>query len=1154
MPPPTTQPRLRASLPGDIGRNFISLNQLPFKNLALVGRDSEIAQLREAYARIRSAKSAIEIVLLSGNAGTGKSAIAKKLGQEVKRTTKDLGGFFAWGKFDLQMHAEPYSAFLSAFGQLCEDILAFENTGRKARDAMQLRNAIKVAIGDESTILSEVVPNLKQILFEGPEAEATLLERRHLRSSAAAPFDSKLGTTAISSSIVRKYHMREAAEDLGGIAWEAKADGNNYDGRKSDKCAISDYDGRRVRNKFNFIMRCFVGAICSPSHPLVLFLDDLHWADAASLELLETLVHCREIFGLLVVGCYRDNEVDEQTHPLAALLRKITKPGRGLSVTQVLVRNLDSKTVNDLISDLLDTDKSKTQGLAAIVHKKTLGNALFVRHFLSKIHDEGMLTYSMGLLRWTWDENMIRTNTSVADNVVDLLRHKLKSKMDCYAQEVLQMAACLGSTFDERVLVAAAAGTELKIHDQDSPYQSKKISDRFFENEPEGWRGAGIIRCLAMFVAEGLLDTKDTHGEGSSTTYWFVHDQIKEAAYSLIPADKCNSLKLRMGESLLDSNPKSEVANVLFIIVDLLNSGVDLIPPGKKRQQLAELNLKAGEKAMSSSAFSTAAAHLKTGISLLGPKHWEEQYSLSLKLYSTVAQADYCISDFDHMHEAINEVLAQKNVPFDDKLQVRSVLVKSLTTQSKNLEAIDECLGLLKQMGVHCPMRASKIAVISALVKTKRLFKGQSKSTLSELPVMKDKTKMEAMRLMNSLCTSAYMAKPDLLPLVILKMVRWSRYEVNEFSTIAFAAYGLLLCSALGDLKGGQNFGELALLLSKKLKARETEAKTIMVANYMVFHWTKPLHDTMRPFLRGYRVGMETGDVENAMFCANGYCRVGLHIGRPLSLLEKDMRFYCQLMKDHEQDLTLQGALVHWQIALNFMGRSGHPTVLTGEAMNQEKALKKCAETQNAYLANTIKTGQLWLAYFFGDYDLAAKLVHETKDTARLSRSSFIVWRTALFESLTFFALARKYKSKRFMSLGSSAMKKIQKWTKSGNMNCVYMLSLLKAEKASLEEKEEEARKAYQKAITVAGRSGFPQDKALANELAGTFFVDTGDIYWAKYHLQEAHQLYIDWEASAKANQLCEQHFDILSGVDNIPTHQRSEPSHHRKFRRTTSI
>jgi hypothetical protein len=361
------------------------------------------------------------------------------------------------------------------------------------------------------------------------------------------------------------------------------------------------------------------------------------------------------------------------------------------------------------------------------------------------------------------------------------------------------------------------------------------------------------------------------------------------------------------------------------------------------------------------------------------------------------------------------------------------------------------------------------------------------------------------------------------------KMVRWSvKYGVCPQSAVAFAVYGLLLAGSLGDLQRARVMGEVADALSKRPPFKETRSRILMQTNAYVFHWTSPIQACLKPLLLGYEVGLKNGDLENAFFNAYLYEKFTLCVGRSLNLVEADMIEFTTQMKIYMQETIYKMCLPHWQFVLNMSGRSApNPPVLSGDIMNYDEMMKHLIETNHVYLQDVTRMNQLQLAFYFGDYQLAWRMVEASKNFEETNISHLTVWRRVFFVGMTAFCLARSCTGRGdvWTRKGKEAISRLKKWVVGGNVNCLHSLRLLEAEAQALHRHENTRDKVlpmFEKAISTASRAGFIHDRALASERAAEYLSGQSDDDSSRVrdYLQLAVTSYSEWGAFAKVDQL----------------------------------
>uniref|UniRef100_A0A7S4NBI8 Orc1-like AAA ATPase domain-containing protein n=1 Tax=Odontella aurita TaxID=265563 RepID=A0A7S4NBI8_9STRA len=842
--------------------------------------------------------------------------------------------------------------------------------------------------------------------------------------------------------------------------------------------------GREALQRVLFTFRMLFWATCSTTHPVVMFLDDLQWADKVSLELMEVLVTDTMLEGLLFIGSYRDNEVGVD-HPLSTHIGSISRSGC-VNTTSIHLGNLDIKSVNSMVSDSLHLVPGMVRPLAEAVLNKTGGNALFAVQFLASLRDEGLLTFSLSSKRWEWDIHQIREK-DVADNVVELMVAKLL-RLAPEVQEALSVAAGFGATCVESLL---------------------HIIDRAAENF------MSTVLALDVAVSEGLMVKSDS-------AYRFSHDQIQCAAYLLIPEPDREKFHLRIGRWLWKSSSSEELQRFLFVVVDQLHRGSSLITNDKERIELSELSLLAGNMAIAMSAYLPAAAHLRSGISLLTENDWVGRRNLCLDLYNCCAETEYTLGDFGPIRGRLEEVLSQTTTP-EEKLRPYATLVKSLLAQGLSLDAIDSCTEVLVNLGESFPRIVTPAAVQQELVAVQRLLRMKADNELRNLEYMEYAEKEEAMRFLAILGECVFQSKKEYFPLVVCRMVNLSlMHGVCKESALCFAWYGVILSGHFSDFDGAYCFAQLSLHHMDRC-AREqgrNEANIYFAKIYVtvygfIHNWVQPIQLSVPCLERAVDVGLATGDTYSAFVASNQFCGAALSSGKPLDQLLKESEVMSKRIGGYEQHALYPCSLSIRQTILNLQGYSQDPSNLMGVGDSEEGIVR----AQYSFYS-------MWLEYLFGHYDRAAQTAKKIEDLAQIFSASMplLVCNYTLFSCLNALVLARRYGRDEYLQTISKSIAQMEKWTGLCKWNCLHKLELLRAEYAYLEGDIAAAAHAYDAAERTAAAHSFVRDQALALERAGIFYVETGESTTAGNLFVRACECYKKWGAFAKATQVQEMY------------------------------
>jgi len=871
-----------------------------------------------------------------------------------------------------------------------------------------------------------------------------------------------------------------------------------------------------AQNRFNLVFQNLIHVFCQPEHPLVIFLDDLQWIDSASLKLMAFII--AQSHYLFLIGAYRDNEVDA-VHPLMLMLADLQKtdiPIQRLSLTPLALPN-----VNQFIADTLNNTLEKTASLAQLVQTKTGGNPFFMGEFLKTLYTEKLLNFDFQQGGWQWDLAQIRAR-NITDNVVDLMAEKIQ-KLSEKTQQVLKIAACIGNPFQLPVIT--------------STQNSLRRNQLSITNENQGLMLKDDIIALQQAVAEGLIipvgDEKLRTNLGNlNTEYKFVHDRIQQAVYSLIPDKEKQLLHWKMGHNLLENIPQRHQEQKIFTIVDQLNAGIELIhhssPESLEKVEhisIAQLNLIAGKKAKASAAYQAAFNYLTVGIGLLDKSHWQTQYDLILALYVEAAEAAYLSANFEPMEELL-EVVLQEAKTLLDTVKVYEIRVQSYITQNKMLEAVEIGLHVLKLLEVSLPKNPNQVQIILGLLQTKITLGRKRIEDLANLPEMTDPYQLAAMCILSSIDTAAYIGVPKIFPLLVFKQIHLSvKYGNTIVSAQAYATYGLILCGVVGDIEAGSQFGKLALTLLERFNLKEFKAKILYAVNNFIRHWKEHPKDTLSSMLMAYQAGLETGDMQFAAYAVMAHPITSYLTGQQLATVEKAIMadFNSEIMRQLEQGAGLHLRQIYGQLLLNLMGKSDDPCCLNGERCDEQKVLPLYLASNNLNALGYFYYNKLTLYSLFQDYPRAMEAANQTEKYLEGIIGFMLVPLFYFYDSLVRLAMLSslpKPDKKFFLKKVKANQKKIKKWAHHAPMNHQHKFYLVEAERHRVLGKNKEAREYYDQAIALAHKHEYRNEEALANELAGQFYVARGQNSLANYYLHEAHYAYSRWGAVAKVKDL----------------------------------
>jgi predicted ATPase len=750
------------------------------------------------------------LAIVDGLSGVGKSKLVTSV---LKSSVQSRHSFFITGKFDLKNIHVPFDGIMMAVDDLCDQILRSYlqedtlNTGAiKGNGGDAISGAVSAlaskpsdtsisplsptSIGRKTvsgnTIFSKLIRfnEIKQLILGELSQELPFLISifPKLLAIVGDDYDGNGGGGSVIDGSVVFGDEKEAFVDP---VIDRAADGRQQHGVDNNDTGMTASDNLKANaDRLKYCVRRFIQVICS-YRPLVVFCDDCQWADDSSLDVLHQLLTDGSNHDALMVVCaFRTDEVftvrddteeeaemeDETTsdNPMAIFLKKANHlEGALFSTHRLSIGNLSIEDLNAFLLDLLASDSTtmsqkETMDLALVLFEKTTGNIFFVVQVLLALQEKGFISYNLGLMKWIWDAQEIKENVPVADNIVEFVKAKLQK--DANARQLLPIAACIGSRFDDLSLARVIRGLRSSF---DARAQTKIDNSESLESFlPLDFDVDGNLeRCCR----EGYIQRLTTGA--SACRFQFVHDRVQEAAMKTAPEHLQVQLKHQVGSILARDLPEEELPSMVFTILGLVNE--EMLPQSNETKRLyLKLNMLAGEKAMSYSAFKSAAIYFKNAVELLPDDSFEKQYSMTFRVYLAAAEAEFCLGNFDTMNKYCDAVLSNNLVAAVDKLRISNIVMDSLVAQNKARQSIDLAIASLAQCGCYFPRNPLRTGLAAAvgLMRTKFSRKMQDPASIANLPFSADPAHATVMKTLDKLATATFVAgASDLFPLVILK-------------------------------------------------------------------------------------------------------------------------------------------------------------------------------------------------------------------------------------------------------------------------------------------------------------------------------------------------------------------------------------------------
>ncbi len=863
------------------------------------------------------------------------------------------------------------------------------------------------------------------------------------------------------------------------------------------------------QNRFNLVFQSFVGVFAKKRHPLILFLDDVQWADYAGIRLIELLTTSPDVKHLHFVIAYRDNEV-HTAHPLRLTLDRLQKSN--IKIRYINLAPLEQKHVAQIVAHTLECERQGCAPLARLIYAKTGGNPFLADELLRSLYQKGLVTFDSHKGRWAWDLEQIQ-KTGITENAAALMSGRIGS-LSRAGQDAVKLAACIGTHFTLKTLAALNEKSRQATEEQ-----------------------------LREAAAEGLVlplsDDDNYAGEDNSVSVYvsfrFIHDLVQQAAYALLTEQEKQLLHLKIGKLMLAGAGDDLSDKSLCEIADHMNRGLVLITDQKQRCELAELNLSAGRKAKSSTAYESALRYLTTGLGLLPEAGWDEKYELTLSLHVQAAEAAYMSTDFSRA-EALTRIVLDKAGTLLDRVKAFEIIIQSYCRKGEFKEAIGAAWRILKQLSVSLPTKPGRLNTLIGLLKAKLALRGKNIEDLSNLPEMTDPHKLAAMRILMTALPAfyAYAEMRDVLPVLACNMVALTVKYGNSFATsFAYTFYGLIL-GAMGDIEQGYQFGRLGVDLTRKYEAHEVSIRTNIIFFSLMRKWRATLKETLTPLLKTHQKAIDMGDFDFAALAIRMYCMVMFFSGRNLEATEQECAKYDKMLKRIGEQNQRYNIMLIKQVALNLTGRSEHRTRLTGESFNEEQMLPILIEADNTEVISGSRFMRCMLCFMFEDYRGAFENFQKLeKRHAKLARIGFVL-EVQLYYSLVILAaypeLERRLQG-RYMRKLASYQKTMRKWADQAPINYLHKWQLIEAERARVSKKDLKAMELYDLAISGAKENDYVQEEALANELAARFYLARGSAQIAAVYMQAARHCYQRWGALAKVSDLEERYGRLLGSA-----------------------
>ncbi len=869
-----------------------------------------------------------------------------------------------------------------------------------------------------------------------------------------------------------------------------------------------DLPPQEAKARFHLIFVRLLKVFARPDHPLVLFIDDVQWLDAATIELIERITVDPEVGSLLLICAYRDDEI-QSGHPFQATRDAMLTGGR--NVEELTLEPLKLVDLVHLLGDAIGQGSESLKPLAELVREKTDGNPFFVSQFLSTMADDDLLIFDSTRRAWLWDPDRIR-GKQITDNVAELVASKLV-RLPRLTLEAVKLLASLGN---------AASLTTLSMISGTSKSQ--------------------VVAVLWEAVQERFLLRVDE-------SYKFAHDRVQEAVYLLIPEAERPATHLHIGRALLAKMPPARLRERIFEVTDQFGRCLHLLGSADERKDVAALYLQAGVRAKTSAAYPSALRYFGTGLSLLDPEDWESQYNLLFTLNLENAECEFLTGDYDPAERHLRSLCDFANNPVDGAAVVRlqASLYVALGNQDK---AVDVALAYLRNFGIVWVAHPTEDDLRAEIEKMKMLLAGRRVAELVDLPEMTDPDWLATMDVLAYLILPAVLTDSTLEALVYAQMVNLSLQHGNcDASCYAYASFNVAVGLRFGDYQLGGEFGDLGVRLVDDYGLDRFKARTYTCSSSYVIPWTRHLPTSIEMTRIGMEVGIAAGDLVYASATAKVLVSNLLISGADLGVVQHHAEQWLALSRKAGFGLAADAAIGHLLLVHELRGLESDIST-EGETLPDKAAFQLRLEEAGQPLLLPLvwhRTHQMQLLYHAQSYE-------EAFQTERLVARDLLVMRTFIdlaeyhFYAALIRAVAFDFAASEEQPIHMKAilehLDQITTWERSCPENFGTRRAIVAAEVARLEGRQIEALALYEEAVDAARTYGFIQNEALSNELAARFCVERGLKTSANAFLRNARSCYLEWGANKKVRQLDWENPDLSPGVNGTKTTSGPDVQH----------
>jgi len=853
-------------------------------------------------------------------------------------------------------------------------------------------------------------------------------------------------------------------------------------------------NGLEAQSRFNYAISNLLQVASHLCKPLVIFLDDLQWSDTSSLSLIKNILTNEEIKNILIIGAYRDNEINK-SHIFHQFKMDIQESG--INPEAIFLENLNYPDIQNLVEYTIGHSESSLDDLSTLVFKKSGGNAFFANQFIKSIYNNGILFFDPAQRIWKWEREKI-LEFNMEGDIVDLLLETI-NKLQNETKDVLKLASCIGNKFNLDIL-SKVTGTSMEA----------------------------VYQHLKPAINIGLVL------EGRDNNFYFVHDRIQQALYSLTDDALKGQFHLKIGRLILENTPASALRDSIFDIVNQFNFARELITEPAELKSVSELNLIAGNRSQQATAYVVALQYYEQAIQLLPTEAWQNDFRFCYNLFFQAAGAANQCNNPERFSELI-AVLEIKAIETIDILKLADLKIQRATASNNAAQVIDIGLQTLRRVQVYIKPKPAQLDVLIGYIKTNVRLKNYSDEQIINLPKLQDEELIITMAIMHHVSLSAYFILPNMVPLIMFELIRLTlKHGLGPKSPFAFVVFGYINIAYMNKIEKGIKMGQLGYELSALLKNEDQICSLKQVYNTFISHWLMHLSKVLPDLEDGLKRGLETGDFAFTSITGQLLMYWNFYGGENIEKVIKRGELISMQVASLNQVMQIERIKMFRQSVVALVEGVPDFDILKGDIYDETKVDFPNEPAFDLYFHN-VNMQKKYLAMVFNEYETAWKYCCKEKQFMIPVKGSPTELLFYYYESLCItpiFASRKSPEQKELLKICKKNLNLIRGLLKYSEINYKHRYELMNAEWYRLNGQDELALRTYANAIRYARLNKFILDEALAWERTGMFYLTLNQLEVAQFYLSNAYKTYKKWGAVAKLAHMRIQYKEYISSEE----------------------